>query len=72
MTPLLGLMLRPAGSAPVVIDQVSGKVPPAAVIVRKYGAVAVPPGTERVVIVNVSATVMDSSREAIAPALSLT
>src|SRR5436190_7555742 len=52
MAPVLPSRLSPAGSAPMVIDQVNGAVPPAAVMDELYAVVAVPPGNVVLVIVS--------------------
>jgi hypothetical protein len=72
MTPVLESMLRPAGSPPSDIDHVYGIVPPLAAIGREYGAFAVPPGSEVVVIINGPPMVIERAFESRAWALSST
>jgi hypothetical protein len=70
IAPVVGMRVKPAGSAPADIDQVRGNVPPEAAAVWEYTAPAVPPGSPSVVIVSVAATAIERGLNAVAPAAS--
>ena len=71
MIPVIGSMPRPAGRAPNR-NHANGIVPPLVAIGREYGAVAVPPGNEVVVMDSVGAIAIERAFESEAPAWSAT
>lgn len=66
MAPVLLFKLRPAGSEPEVIDQVTGAVPPdEANVSPAYGLPTCTPGNEVVVTLSSAATLIDSATVAV-------
>ena len=58
IAPLAPFKLKPAGSVPLVIDQVSGAVPPLAANVVLYATFTCPFGSELVVIASAAGAIV--------------
>ena len=70
--PVEAFSVSPGGRLPVVMLHVYGAFPPVAATLCEYACPTVPPGSELVVMVSGSATVMDSDFVADCEALSVT